>query len=188
MSSTLKPAPLEIGELSKHYLAIRGSKNDAIITSDVSKNILSWNAGAQNLFGYSEAEVLGKPISIIIPERMRAAHDAGMTGMINGAAPRVIGSTLEVYGLHKDGCEFPVELTLGHFEANGEMFFSGIIRDITLRKNHEKLIADQAEALRREKAELEKENLRFVTISQSEQDAIITSDETKNILSWNKGA
>ncbi|MCW7463425.1 PAS domain S-box protein [Leptospira limi] len=114
---------LKLQELSKHYLAIRGSKNDAIITSDKSKTILSWNKGAENLFGYSEDEILGKPISIIIPIHLRKYHDEGMENVINGNEPRVMGNALEVTGLHKSGNEFPIELTLGHYIENGEIFF-----------------------------------------------------------------
>ena len=176
------------GRLSKHYLAISQSKNDAIITSDKSKVILSWNQGAQNLFGYTESEVLGKLISKIIPDRFKAAHDEGMEGIINGKPPRVIGNAVELFGLHKDGHEFPIELTLGKWSSGDEMYFSGIIRDISRRKRNELLIAEQAKQLKKEKIELEIENQRFITVSQSELDAIITSDENKMINSWNRGA
>lgn len=179
---------MKIEELGKQYLAISQSLNDAIITSDKTKKILSWNIGAQNLFGYLEAEVIGKPISIIIPDKFKHAHNEGMEGAINGQPPRVIGKTVELSGLHKDGHEFSIELTLGKWSSGDEMYFSGIIRDITLRKNIELLIAKQAEELKKEKLELEIGSQRFITISQSEQDAIITSDEEKLIHSWNKGA
>ena len=179
---------ININELSKHYLSIRESKNDAIITSDKSKTILSWNIGAQNLFGYSENEVIGKSISIIIPERYKLAHEKGMDSLIAGGKPRVIGAAVELSGLHKKGHEFPIELTLGLWSDGEEMYFSGIIRDISVRKKNELIIKDQAEELEKEKFALEIENQRFITISQSEKDAIITSDNEKLIHSWNKGA
>ena len=127
-------------ELSKRYLTISQSEKDAIITSDKDKTIQSWNLGAEKIFGYQQDEVLDKSIEILIPERYRARHDEGMTRILRGGEERVIGKTVELTALHKDGREFPIELTLGFWQSENETFFSAIIRDITERKESERLI------------------------------------------------
>ena len=91
------------------------------------------------MFGYTEDEVVGQALSILMPERFRPMHDAGIKRVAEGgmAAARLIGQTVEVVGLRKDGREFPLELSLAMWETAGARFFSGIIRDISERKKAE---------------------------------------------------
>ena len=81
--------------------------------------MISWNRGAERIFGYTEAEVLGKPLSMLMPERFRPMHDAGIKRVVDGgvAASRLIGKTVEVVGLRKDGREFPLELSLATWDT-----------------------------------------------------------------------
>jgi PAS domain S-box-containing protein len=85
---------------------------------------------------------VGKPLSLLMPERFRAMHDAGIRHVVNDgvSASRLIGGTVEVVGLRKDGREFPLELSLATWEAPNGRFFSGIIRDISERKKAEEKI------------------------------------------------
>ena len=101
--------------------------------------MISWNRGAERIFGYTEAEVVGKPLSMLMPERFRPMHDAGIKRVVDGgvAASKLIGETVEVVGLRKDGREFPLELSLATWDTPNGRFFSGIIRDITERKKAE---------------------------------------------------
>jgi PAS domain S-box-containing protein len=161
-------------ELNSHYQSIIESESAAIITSDSSKCIRSWNKGAEKIFGFSENEIIGKPITVIIPKIYHDKHDEGMSRLNSGKKPRVIGKEIEIIGLRKDGTEFPVELTLGFWSNKGVNYYSAVIRDISKKKEIENIVR--------------KQNKQFQVISNSKNDAIIISDKTKKILFWNKGA
>ncbi len=117
--------------------AIVESANDAIITIDSEGRVLLWNAHAVELFGYSSEEMLGRPLTAIIPERFREQHHTGIHRVVETGETHVIGSTAELTGLNRDGVEFPIELSLAQWSTNGDTFFSGIVRDITQRKQAE---------------------------------------------------
>lgn len=113
------------------------SANEAIISSDSDGNIISWNKSAHAIFGYSEEEVLGKPLTLLMPERYREAHRKALDQYCSTGKTRVIGKTVELSGLRKNGNEFAIELSLSTWKAGKEDFFSGIIRDISKRKQAE---------------------------------------------------
>ncbi len=89
--------------------------------------------------------MIGQPLTLLMPLRYREAHQAGMTRLAATGEARVMGRTVELHGLKKDGTEFPLELSLGSGKNSGRIFFSGIIRDITNRKQAEEA-KQQAEA------------------------------------------
>ena len=126
-------------ESESRFRSVAESATDAIVAADQNGDIISWNRGAELMFGYIEDEVVGKALSILMPERFRPMHDAGIKRVAEGglAASRLIGQTVEVVGLRKDGREFPLELSLAMWENAGQRFFSGIIRDISERKKAE---------------------------------------------------
>jgi diguanylate cyclase (GGDEF)-like protein/PAS domain S-box-containing protein len=121
------------------FRSVAESATDAIVAADEKGEMISWNRGAERIFGYTSGEVLRKPLSILMPERFRAMHDAGIKRVVDGgvAASKLIGSTVEVVGLRKDGREFPLELSLATWQTPNGRFFSGIIRDISERKKAE---------------------------------------------------
>jgi diguanylate cyclase (GGDEF)-like protein/PAS domain S-box-containing protein len=121
-------------EADGRFRAVATSDNTAIVTADQGGDIISWNLGAKLMFGYDEDEVLGQALSILMPERFRAMHDAGIARAASGGERRLIGRTVEVVGLRKNGREFPLELSLGTWETGGARFFSGLIRDISERQ------------------------------------------------------
>jgi len=137
----------------ERFRSVTQSANVAIISADSRGVILSWNKGATAIFGYAEAEVEGQPLTLLMPERYREAHLQGLKRVQAIGESRVIGTTVELHGLRKDGGEFPLELSLSSWKISGETFFSAIIRDITERKRME-------EQLRRKNEELEKQNLK----------------------------
>jgi PAS domain S-box-containing protein len=92
------------------------------------------NAQSETLFGYSRAELVGQPLEMLVPERLRARHLAHRDAY--AAAPRTwpMGADRELFGLRKDGTEFPAEITLSCMQTGARRFFSSAIRDVTSRK------------------------------------------------------
>jgi PAS domain S-box-containing protein len=135
--SERKAAEQLMKDKESRFRSITETANDAIISANTKGLIISWNITAQKIFGHSEKEVIGKPLTVIVPEKYRDLHDAGIQRVISGGPKHVIGKTAELEGLHKDGHTFPIELSLSMWESAGQSFFTGIIRDITIRKMHE---------------------------------------------------
>ena len=117
---------------------------DAIVVADMSGNIISWNPGAEVIFGYVEAEVLGRPLTILMPERHRAAHLRGLDRLRTTGERQRIGRTSELQAVRKDGQEFPIEISLGTWVTEGARFFCGIIRDVSERKQLEEALRHAA--------------------------------------------
>lgn len=107
---------------------------DGIITINERREIESWNPAARRIFGYEAAEVIGRNVRILMPEPYRAAHDDYVTNYLRTGQARIIGSGREVFGLRKDGSEFPLELAVSEWLIGDARFFTGIVRDITERK------------------------------------------------------
>ncbi|MET3726876.1 diguanylate cyclase (GGDEF)-like protein/PAS domain S-box-containing protein [Fictibacillus halophilus] len=124
----------------RKFRSVIESANDSIILSDRTGTIISWNKGAELIFGFTEKEALGKNLEIIIPDKFRKAHKQGMERYLLSGEPKVIGNTVELEGLRKDGSEFPIELSLAAWQEDENVYFSSIIRDITERKRNEKKI------------------------------------------------
>ena len=135
-----KRAEEELRESEERFRSVAQSANDAIITSDIKGKISGWNKGAEKMFGYSESEIAGKPLTLIMPQEYIEQHVKDMKRIASGGEKHVIGKTLELKGLHKNGNEFPMELSLSEWETSSGKFFTGIIRDITDRKQAEKEI------------------------------------------------
>jgi PAS domain S-box-containing protein len=115
------------------YRALAESARVAIITADSTGNIVGWNHAAEMAFGYTTAEAMGQPLTMLMPARYRERHLAGLNRMTAGEDPRVLDETLELEGLRKDQSEFPLELSLARWETSEGRFVTGIVRDITER-------------------------------------------------------
>ncbi len=136
-----KRVEVALRESEERFRSVAQSANDAIITADSNGNIVSWNRGARTIFGYREEEVLGQPLSLLMPDRYKQAHQQGMERLRSTGEHRVIGTTVELEGRRKEGGEFPLELALSSWRMGGETFYSAIIRDITERKRAEEALA-----------------------------------------------
>lgn len=110
------------------------SAGDAIISIDSKGNIIFWNNAAEKIFGYSKDEIFCQPIISLMPERFREAHLTGMNRVISTGRSSLLEKTFEMVGLRKDGREFPIELSISSWKTKDDLFFTGIIRDITERK------------------------------------------------------
>jgi PAS domain S-box-containing protein len=141
-----------------------------MLVVDHAGRVVLANTLTESLFGYQEREMLGCPIEDLIPERFRKKHRGHRANF--SAAPRVrpMGAKLELFGLRKDGTEFPVEISLSPIETAEGILVASAIRDITERKRSEEARFRQA------------------AILESIEDAIIFKDLDAVIVSWNAAA
>jgi len=164
---TVSKVRMALRESEAKFQSVMESAIDAIISADSKGRILSWNKAAAAMFGHSEAEVLGKPIELIIPERFRGAHAEGIKRVSSGGPSHVIGKTVELAAICKSGDEIPVELSLATWFLDDKRYYTGIIRDIEERKQAEQ---------------------KFRSVTESAIDAIISANNRGEIISWNKAA
>jgi PAS domain S-box-containing protein len=128
------------------YRQLTEGTRDAIVLADQQGLITLFNAAAQAIFGYSEREVRGRPLTMLMPEEYREAHCAGFQRYLETRETRVIGRTVELHGRRKAGDTFPLELSLSAIDLPEGIGFLGAIRDLTERQRLQGRIV-QAEKL-----------------------------------------
>ncbi|HEY3177240.1 MAG TPA: PAS domain S-box protein [Candidatus Polarisedimenticolia bacterium] len=124
----------ELRKGEERYRAVTETANEAIITADSGGRIRSFNPAAEEIFGYAGEEVMGQSLTLLMPERFHGPHRERFDRFIRTGVGPLIGNTLELTGRRKDGSEFPVELSLATWRAEGEIFLTGVLRDITRRR------------------------------------------------------
>ncbi|MBX3603957.1 MAG: PAS domain S-box protein [Piscinibacter sp.] len=122
----------------------------AIVATDAEGRIVEFNRAAEAMFGRTREAVLGQAVGdVIVPQRFRAGHEAGMQRMRTGQAPRLLGRRVEMMALRADGTEFPVEMVLWRTEAVGHAaHFTASMTDLSERRAAAQQIEQQREALR----------------------------------------
>ena len=128
---------------ASRYRAVAETASDAIITADGAGTIVGWNPAAERMFGHTEAEAIGQPLTLMMPHRYCEQHVGGIRRIQAGGERHVIGKSVELHGLTKAGREFPLELALSEWETPEGRFFAGIVHDITARKQAELALSRQ---------------------------------------------
>jgi len=149
----VRTAALEAREAEFRTLATTAP--DAIVTADEDGLITYFNPGAERIFGRASPDVIGQPLTILMPERFRAAHRLGFSRQVATGNGMSGSGTRELVGRRHDGTEFPVELSLASWRHDGRMAFTGIIRDITDRLGREQAVRGYASELEAANRELE---------------------------------
>jgi len=139
----------------EQFRTLAVTASDAIISADSHGDITYFNPGAERIFGYALQELRGKPLTVLMPERLREAHRTGLARYLATGEARVVGGTVELVGQKRDGAEFPLELALASWKRGSEVAFTAIIRDISERKAAEETLRRYAAQLESANAELE---------------------------------
>jgi diguanylate cyclase (GGDEF)-like protein/PAS domain S-box-containing protein len=138
----------ELRKSEARYRTILDTAFEAIVTITPDGIVRWFNRGAERIFGHRAEEVIGQPVTLLMPERYRGFCVAGLHRYLRTGEARVVGGTTELVGLRKDGSEFPIEMSLGETHENGERLFTGVIRDITERKRIEDALREARDRFR----------------------------------------
>lgn len=112
---------------------------DAIVIIDEHGLVESFNHAAERIFGYRSDEIVGRNLSLLMPEPVRSAHDHYLGEYVSGAQPRVLERTRELQAQRRDGQVFSIELRVSQFSHHGQRKFIGLVRDISERKRVERM-------------------------------------------------
>jgi PAS domain S-box-containing protein len=171
IASAAHASTAELRKSNTKFSGVVQISEDAIVTVDESHTITLFNPGAEKIFGYRAEEVIGRPIHLLLPERYRAMHAAHMKAFFSSVETlRAMGERSVIYGLRKDGGEFPAEASIAKFKAGSEMILTVRLRDVSQRVQAE-------QGLRQ-----------LGAIVNSSEDAIISQDLDGVITTWNSGA
>jgi PAS domain S-box-containing protein len=155
-------------ESEKRFRSVAETASDAIIIFDGHENVFFWNQAAQVIFGYQAGETRGRLLASIMPKRLGEVFRGEMDRMISTGESDLVGKTVEVIGVRKDGNEFPSEVSFAPWKTREGFFFTIIARDISerkraeeeLRRYHEhleELVEERTAELKRTNEQLEQE-------------------------------
>ncbi|REJ70049.1 MAG: PAS domain S-box protein [Planctomycetota bacterium] len=170
VESELRSRMESLDDAEKRLRAVVNNVLDGIITINEGGIVQSYNQAAESIFEYSEDEVIGKNVKMLMPEPFHGSHDKYLTNYVTSHEPKIIGIGREVVGLRKNGAEFPMDLAVSEYSWEGQRCFIGIVRDISDRKRAEEVTT------------------RLAAIVESSDDAIIGKTLEGTITNWNRGA
>ena len=128
--------------------------NDAIVSMDDTGTILFANPASARIFGYDPAELIGKPLTVLMPKFMRELHENGFRRYLDTGQRHINWQGTELTAVRKDGQGFPVEISFGELTRDGHKIFTGFIRDISKRKQAEDKLRASERTLQMTQAEL----------------------------------
>ncbi len=172
--TALKQAERALRTSELRWRSIIESAVDGIVVIDARGRIESFNPAAERLFGYTESEVVGMNVTVLMPSPYRDEHDGYLARYLATNVPHIIGIGREVTGRRRDGSEFPLQLSVGEMSMAGERKFTGILHDLSERVRLE-------EQLRGSEA-------RWRSVIESAVDAIILIDANARIEAFNPAA
>jgi PAS domain S-box-containing protein len=142
------------GYIEEKYRLVVETASDAVISLDETSAILLANPATARVFGYDPAELIGKPLTVLMPEFLRKLHEAGFKRYLATGQRHINWQGTELTGLRKNGQEFPVEVSFGELTKDGHRIFTGFIRDISERKQAEEIQKQAQKAIQTAQAEL----------------------------------
>jgi PAS domain S-box-containing protein len=146
--------------IDRTFQAVAEIVTDAVISADSHGSIIYVNKGGERLFGWDAQQLAGRPITVLLPDRFHDSARRGLMRYITIEPAEAFGNVLELLALHKDGHEFPIELSLARWDDGPGRYFTAIVRDVTERKRRD-------EELRAINAQLEVTNQELETFSYS---------------------
>lgn len=146
-----------LADSERKFRTMGDAAHDAMLLMDSRGCIVYWNAAATRIFGWSEQEALGQPVhTLLSPERYHKQSGAGIAAFgATGSGP-VVGKTIELMAVHRDGAEFPMELSLSSAFIGGGWYAIGIVRDITDRRQMQRALVRSRDELQQKVDQLEK--------------------------------
>jgi len=165
--------------------AIIDTVPDGVFTINQFGIVLSINPGAEKIFGYYAGEVEGNNISMLVPSPHREKHDSYLQAYMNGKDEGIIGSVRELKGQHKNGTIFPIELSVNVFYLSNELFITGVVRDISARKQAEQELSQHRDNLQ-ELVEIATTEIKAIV--QTAVNAVLTINEHGTIHLFNPAA
>jgi PAS domain S-box-containing protein len=139
----------EVKSSEERYRVIVEAASDAVISMDETGGILLANPATARIFGYDPAELIGKPLTVLMPEFMRKLHEAGFRRYLATGERHLNWQGVEVTAQRKNGQEFPVEVSFGEMTTDGHRLFTGFIRDISEKKRAEGELRKQKEVFQK---------------------------------------
>lgn len=145
----------DLSESEAQFRAIADNTIDGLITISEAGLIKSFNPACERIFGYRQKDVIGKNISLLLPEPYRSEYESYTRDMRLIGREKMVGSGRELKGKKKDGTVFPIELSISEVQLRDRKIYSGILRDISDRKQAESQLRKTADALAESNRELE---------------------------------
>jgi PAS domain S-box-containing protein len=132
-----KQSEIELQQSEARYRLLIETASDAVISADKTGTITFANPSTMRIFGHAPNDLIGKPLTVLMPEFLRSVYEEGFRRHSSTGERRLNWQGIELTGLRKDGQEFPIAVSLGELSRNGQRIFTAFVRDITERKRAE---------------------------------------------------